>query len=216
MGQELTIRQRRTLAFFIEAAQKIIERDGFDNVNIRKIAKEAGYNSATIYNYYKDLDHLLQFACVQYLIGYQNKLTSVLKDLTEPQDIYFTTWKIFAAECHARPKVYHHLFFSKHKNSIDETFYRYIEIFDIKYELVLKDEIFSFITLPNLFDRHTILLDSLAKSNIIANKNIKEKAEIIILTFESMLNYLKIDPEYYSKKEFTDKIILYSRILLGI
>jgi AcrR family transcriptional regulator len=216
MGEELTIRQKRTLAFFIEAAQKIIERDGFDNVSIRKIAKEAGYNSATIYNYYKDLDHLLQFACVQYLIGYQNKLTSVLKDLTDPRDIYFTTWKIFASECHARPKVYYHLFFSKHKNSIDETFYRYIEIFDIKYELVLKDEIFSFITLPNLFDRHTILLDSLAKSNIITDKNIKEKAEIIILTFESMLNYLKIDPEYYSKEEFTDKIILYSRILLGI
>ncbi len=216
MSGKLTIRQKRTLAFFIEAAQKIIERDGFDNVNIRKIAKEAGYNSATIYNYYKDLDHLLQFACVQYLIEYQNKLTNVLKDLSDPRDIYFTTWKIFAAECHARPKVYYHLFFSKHKNSIDETFYRYIEIFDIKYELVLKDEIFSFITLPNLFDRHEILLGSLAKNSIITNRDIKEKAEIIILTFESMLNYLKIDPDYYTKKEFTDRIIQYSRILLDI
>lgn len=185
-------------------------------MSIRKIAKEAGYNSATIYNYYEDLDHLLQFACVRYLISYQNKLTNILKELTDPKEIYFTTWRIFAKECYIRPKVYYHLFFSKHKTHIDKTFYSYVQIFDIKYDLVLKDEIFSFITLPDLFKRHVILLNSLAKNNIISKEDIKEKAEIIILTFESMLGYLKNDPDHYSEQDFIDTILMYSKIVLGI
>lgn len=213
---EITLKQKRMLMFFIEATQKIIESDGFENVTIRNIAKKAGYNSATIYNYYKDLDHLLQFACVEYLISYQNILLKKLNGFSNAKDIYYTTWKIFASECYKHPKVYYHLFFSKHRDSISKTFYRYLEIFDIKYDLVLKDELFSFIMLPDLFDRHTLLLRSLAKQSIIENKYLSEKATILILAYESMLNSLRNDPKYYSEQEFSDNILSYSKILLDI
>ena len=204
------------LQYFIEATQHIIERDGFDNVTIRKISEQAGYNSATIYNYYEDLEHLLQFACVEYLINYQNKLIEKIKDLDNSKDIYFATWTLFAQECYNHPKVFYQLFFSKHKSKIYKTFYRYVELFDVRYTAMPTQKIFSFITLPDLQERHIILLESLAQNGIIENNNIIEKADMLLMILESMLNTIRFDTSVYSKDEFIGRIIMYSKILLNI
>lgn len=47
--------------YFIEATAAIIEEEGYDHITIRKIADKAGYNSATIYNYFSELSHLTFF-----------------------------------------------------------------------------------------------------------------------------------------------------------
>lgn len=204
------------LLYFIEAAQHIIEKDGFDNVTIRKISQEAGYNSATIYNYYEDLEHLLQFACVEYLVEYQKKLLYRIKDLTSPTEIYFETWTLFASECFDHPKVFYQLFFSKHKNKIYKTFYRYLELFEVTYEDIPPQKVFSFITLPDLVDRHTILLEALAEGGLIENKNLDIKADMLTRIFESLLSSVRLDENIFKKQEFVDKIIQYSKILLNI
>ena len=214
--EKLTLKKKRMLLYFIEATQKIIDQDGFDNVTIRKISTEAGYNSATLYNYYEDLDLLLQFACVEYLITYQNKLIRKIKNLTNPKEIYFETWILFSSECYSHPKVYYHLFFSKHKDKIHETFYRYLELFDIKYDFDTTKKVFSFITLPDLVERHTILLESLAEQKLIEDTQISEKANMLVLIFESMLNSLRNNPESCSKEDFINNIVTYSSILLHL
>ncbi|MBT3320250.1 MAG: TetR/AcrR family transcriptional regulator [Clostridia bacterium] len=213
---KLPIKQKRMLQYFIEATQHIIDRDGFDNVTIRKISEEAGYNSATIYNYYEDLEHLLQFACVEYLINYQNKLIEKIKGLNSPRDIYFATWTLFARECYNHPKVFYQLFFSKHKNKIYKTFYRYVELFDVRYENLPTQKIFSFITLPDLAARHIILLESLAQGGFIDGEHIEQKANMLLMILESMLNSVRFDKSEYSKDQFVDHIITYSKILLNL
>ncbi len=212
--EKLSLKQKRMLQYFIEAAQHIIDRDGFDNVTIRKISQEAGYNSATIYNYYEDLEHLLQFACVEYLIRYQKKLLKSIASLESPKEIYFTTWTLFSSECYEHPKVFYQLFFSKHKDKIFKTFYRYIEIFDVKYDDIPPQKIFSFITLPDLVKRHTILLEGLAQGGLIAAENLKEKADMLTRIFESMLSSVRLDGNIFTKEQFTERIIQYSKILL--
>ena len=47
-----TIQKRRMMGYFIEAASQIIEEEGMEGVTIRKVADIAGYNSATMYNYF--------------------------------------------------------------------------------------------------------------------------------------------------------------------
>ena len=49
------------MIYFIEATEKLIRSDGVEGLSIRKIASEAGYNSATLYNYFEDLEHLVLF-----------------------------------------------------------------------------------------------------------------------------------------------------------
>lgn len=42
----------RMIKYFIDATIEIIEKEGYEGVTIRKVADIAGYNSATIYNYF--------------------------------------------------------------------------------------------------------------------------------------------------------------------
>lgn len=46
------------MCYFIEAARNIIETQGMDMISIRGVAEKAGFNSATLYNYFKDLGDL--------------------------------------------------------------------------------------------------------------------------------------------------------------
>ena len=55
------------MSYFIIAAQQIIQEEGIKAVTIRKVAALAGYNSATIYNYFENLENLLFFASMKYL-----------------------------------------------------------------------------------------------------------------------------------------------------
>ena len=49
----------RISKLFIEIAKDMIIREGVLSVSVRKIADEAGYSYATIYNYFDDLNSLL-------------------------------------------------------------------------------------------------------------------------------------------------------------
>lgn len=43
----------------LDGATKVLQRDGYDNLSIRKVAKEIQYSPGTIYVYYRDKDELL-------------------------------------------------------------------------------------------------------------------------------------------------------------
>ncbi len=49
------LKRKRIMNFFLDAAEKIIKKDGFDSLSIRNVSDEAGYNSATLYNYFENL-----------------------------------------------------------------------------------------------------------------------------------------------------------------
>ena len=68
--KELTLRQKRNMMYFVEATEKILKEEGIPGVTIRRIAAEAGYNSATLYNYFQDLDELILFGSVCFLRDY--------------------------------------------------------------------------------------------------------------------------------------------------
>ena len=52
---KLDIKKKRVMMYFIEATQELILNEGIENLSIKKIAEKAGYNTATIYNYFEDL-----------------------------------------------------------------------------------------------------------------------------------------------------------------
>ena len=55
-----SIKNQRVRSYFIQAAKDIILNEGVENVSVRKVADRAGYAFTTIYNYFKDLNQLLQ------------------------------------------------------------------------------------------------------------------------------------------------------------
>ncbi|MDM8534164.1 TetR/AcrR family transcriptional regulator, partial [Clostridiaceae bacterium HSG29] len=70
------LKKYRTMKYFIDAAITIVNREGIEKATIRNIATEAGYNSATIYNYFNDLDHLIFFTKISNLEEYTERLFS--------------------------------------------------------------------------------------------------------------------------------------------
>ena len=61
---KLSIKKKRVMIYFIEAARQLMASEGIRALSIRGIAEIAGYNSATLYNYFDDLQHLTLFACL--------------------------------------------------------------------------------------------------------------------------------------------------------
>ena len=53
------LQKKRNKQYFIEAAKNIVVADDVSNVTVRKIADDAGFSYATIYNYFHDVNHLL-------------------------------------------------------------------------------------------------------------------------------------------------------------
>ncbi|OQY42980.1 MAG: hypothetical protein B6227_00235 [Fusobacteriia bacterium 4572_74] len=45
----------------------IIKEEGVEKVSIRKIAKITGYNSVTLYTYFKNLDYLILLSSIKFL-----------------------------------------------------------------------------------------------------------------------------------------------------
>ena len=75
---------------YIQIASRILEQEGPEGINIRRIAKEAGCTSAVLYKHFDNLDHLLVLASVKFLEPYisdfiviskRSDITSIQKDL---------------------------------------------------------------------------------------------------------------------------------------
>ncbi len=77
--------QRQNMRIFIEATKSLMDSVGEEGLSIRKIAAKAGYNSATIYNYFQDLDELMLFGSVSF---FRDVFQKVLEGRTDDM-----TWK---------------------------------------------------------------------------------------------------------------------------
>lgn len=95
LGEEMTIRQKRTMIFFIEATKHILQEDGYDHLTIREIAQRAGYNAATLYHYFRDLDELIIYGSVGFLSDYVCLLAGRIKPSMNALQKYQTIYACF-------------------------------------------------------------------------------------------------------------------------
>ena len=109
--KNLNIKQKRVMTYFIEATKELISTEGFSNLTIRKIATAAGYNSATLYNYFQDLDDLLLFSSVSFLREYINTLNEKILPSMTALERYRTIYETFNQYSLKRPEIYYNLFF---------------------------------------------------------------------------------------------------------
>lgn len=66
----------RVKSYFLQAAKEIIQKEGVENVSVRRVADLAGYSYATIYNYFADLNGLLaevKNEMIQDMIAHMNQ-----------------------------------------------------------------------------------------------------------------------------------------------
>lgn len=174
--------------YFIEAAAEIIEKEGFDKVTIRKIADKAGYNSATIYNYFEDLSHLIFFASMSMVRSYTNALPAYLEKANNPLERYFNIWECFCKYSFQSPKAYYAVFTSNlgtHPINM-RNYYEYSPS-DITQDLEKDDDITSMLLESDKSKRTLISLDQCIREGYIQEVDAQKLADVHSLIWHGML-----------------------------
>lgn len=206
------IQRKRMMTYFIDATDEIIQRDGIRGVTIRKVSDLAGYNSATLYNYFDNLDHLIFMTVMNYLKDYTTAIPEYIKDCKTPLETYFAIDDCFFKYSFEKPEMYQLLFFTNLDHKFEQYTQQYYTIFPEK--IVTKSHYLdSLLRRSNIYSRGLALLDDCVKMNIITAENAKEYNEITMLIYESKLSAVirkTLSPEEarshmnrYYKKIFT-------------
>ena len=64
------IKKKRVIRFFIDAAKQIIEKEGIDKITIYSVSDLAGYSSASLYNYFQNIDELIGITATELVQPY--------------------------------------------------------------------------------------------------------------------------------------------------
>lgn len=127
------LRKLKTKERFVKATIDIIKEHGIEELSARFIAEKTGYNVASIYNYFQNLDYLENLASVYFIKDYTIELTKRTTGMKNALEVYITMWEIFLKHAFDNPYFYYNVFFSA--ISQDEN----INLFKDYYE-IFKDE----------------------------------------------------------------------------
>ena len=174
---------------FLSAATKILRTEGVKGVSIRKVAAMAGYNSATLYLYFKDVNDLITLASIGYLEGYCRTLANSRGQMTDALSTYLYAWQVLSRYATAHPDVFYQLFFGEHDEPLSASVERYYSIHPG--ELAnLDDGIIQFLTRGDLADRNRFLLDRLAATGTVDASKVENINLLTVAYFKSLLEEL--------------------------
>lgn len=181
------IRKRRTMMYFIEAADKIVNEEGVENITIRKTANKAGYNSATLYNYFENVDHLKFFAAMRYIKDYALALPKYLEGIDNPVDVFIKVWECFCHFSYKNPKIYHAIFFADLDNTIEDYVVEYYKLFpeDLGDQ---KDNISTMLLKSNIYERGMATLQECVEQGYLKEKDAEDLNEMSTILHKGILS----------------------------
>lgn len=181
------IQRKRMMSYFIDAADKIIEEEGINGITIRKVADYAGYNSATLYNYFENLDHLILFAAMRYIKDYALALPEYIKNSRNALDKFLLIWECFCIYSYKNPEIYNAIFFANLEAEPEEYITEYYKLFPE--ELGNPPEGLSTMLLKhNIYDRGMTTLNDCVREGFIKQEDTCELNELTFLIYESMIS----------------------------
>ena len=195
----------------IEPAIELMEKEGIENLTIRKVAEQAKYNSATLYHYFSNLDELELFASVKCLDEYMQETLIHKAEGKDFQEWYLGQWRCFCRHSFQRPRIYNFLFFSPEgTQNLNEVFRRYYEIYPNEKEEKTEDYE-GFLKEGDFFKRNEDLLrDVIRERNYeISEQEIKELNEMSVLIYRGMLAIMRSDRDKPTVDEAVDKTVRY-------
>lgn len=181
------IQRRRMLRYFIDAAAQIIEQEGIDEITIRKVADIAGYNSATLYNYFENLDHLVSLAAMKFLKDYTEGLPSYLQRAKNTLEKTLLIWECFCHYSYKSPKVYYAIFVTNLERSLPTFIKEFYEIYP-EYLKEMPDYIAEMLVRNNIYDRSLVLLNECADEGYFDKKDLADLNEMTYFIYRGMLS----------------------------
>lgn len=114
---------------YIKKTQEIIRAEGREAASIRRIAKEMGCSSASLYRYFENQAELIYYAELNQLSGYIKRLNAAEKNWKNIWDRYVGIWDCYCREAFRNPDVYDLLFLKSENTKLNATITEYYEMF---------------------------------------------------------------------------------------
>ena len=197
---KLNIKKRRVMMYFIEATQELILNEGIENLSIKKIADTAGYNTATIYNYFEDLEELILYSSIDYLKIYLKDLKNEINSNMKAIEMYETIYKVFVHHSFEKPEIFHTLFFGKYSYKLEKIIKKYYEIFpdDITGQTDITK---SVLVEGNIHNRDLPVIKQMIKEGSILEEEAPYIIEAIVRVHQSYLEKILQKREQISLEE---------------
>lgn len=185
------IQRNRIMRYFIEATHSIIENEGAETLTIRKVSDLAGYNSATLYNYFSSLDNLIAFSSLRYLKYYSDDLKNYISKGMDGYTVYVNIWKCFCKHAFLNPGIYHKIFFTELSSSISTSIQTYYEIFPDDLEDFEASKYKAMLIGETIESRTKQALKKPVREGYFDEADIGPISEISILIFEGLLDQIR-------------------------
>lgn len=212
--------KNKTMNHFINAAVELMDEKGLENLTIRGVAAKAGYNSATLYSYFENLDHLVFFAAMKNIKDYSLSLNMYLVNTKNSMDRFLRVWECFCKFAYKKPEIYNAIFFANLSKDMQEYVSEYYSLFPD--ELGIHHQTISTMLLKaNINDRNMTTVMDCVEEKFIAPENANKLNDMTLLIFEGMLkrvlrgnvscedaivntmNYVKITVKSFLIKEYS-------------
>lgn len=201
------------MGFFIDATVQIIEEEGIENVAVRKVSELAGYNSATIYNYFEDLTALVFFASLKIFKKYIDALPEYLAKGKNPMEIYLLHWECFCNYSFKEPQIFYAIFCSdiggNHENLIE----KYYNLFPNDIDNLPKD-LKQMLLERDLTNRDRIALKKCVDAGYISEQNAEYINQMTKLIWVGMLNMVLNKRYDYSPEEASQLTMKYIKKII--
>lgn len=207
------LRQQRIMTYFIEAADQIIQSEGIGAVTIRKAADLAGYTSATLYNYFDNINHLVFMAVMANLEEYNAAIPDYLAGCTNSVDRYMAVSECFSEYAYTEPEIYELLFFSQQGDKLEEYTRQYYELFPEKNVVNNSSPLSKVFNINNIYQRSRIMLEDCVKDGFITSENTDLFNEVAMMVFRCVLQDVRLGR--IMKKDAVEKTMRYYRQLFS-
>ena len=201
------LKQERIMRYFVEAADNVIREEGLQGVTIRKIADLAGYTSATLYNYFDDIFHLIFLATIAHLEPYYRKLPRHIKWCSNSIERFLGTTECFCDFAFSDAEVYELLFF---KHSSDKLALYTGQYYDLFPEKAVVDEttpLSRFFKSSDMHQRSRVQLQDCVEEGFFSPNDVEDFNDITLMLFKCVLE--KVRTGELTKEEGTAKMIRY-------
>lgn len=179
--------RNQIFACFVNAASEIMENEGMAELTLRKVAKRAGYNSATLYNYFKDLDHLVMYASMKYFQEYNQNLTIYIADIKDDYLRFISIWEFFCDSAFRHPHAFYNLFYGKYSGELESIIQEYYQVFPEELG-EMDDRVLDMLTTGALPERNMSIMRPLVEQGYMTGEEGPIFNEIILYCFKELLS----------------------------
>ncbi len=123
------LKKQRVMRYFIDAARKISKEEGLSGITIRSVADRAGYNSASLYNYFDNLEQLLAFTSIDLISDWLLEYIHIMEGEGDELDKYILGWEMFSMYSFNDPATFSYVYASENTDKVIQYFEEYQEIF---------------------------------------------------------------------------------------